>query len=278
MKITILIENDGPGRYETEHGLAVHIAYNNRNYLLDAGSSDAFIQNARLLGVDLGAVDAAVLSHAHYDHSSGFDGFFQLNKKAKVYLRDEAKELCYGKVGFFKRYVGIPEGLLKTYEHRFVYISSNQRLAEGVWLIGHKTGGLEERGKKGKMYRQTDDGLRPDDFAHEHSLVFKTRKGLVIFNSCSHAGIENIVNEVKDKFPGIEVYAVFGGFHLMGVRGTKSLGYSKMEVRRLAETLNHQNVQNIYTGHCTGVPAYKILNEVLGEKIHHMETGTVIEI
>jgi len=278
MKITILIENDGPARYETEHGLAIHISYNKKHYLLDTGATDAFVQNAKLLGVDLAAVDKAVLSHGHYDHSGGYEAFFQKNKKAKVYLREEAKELCYGKVGFFKKYVGIPEGLINTYPHRFEFISGDSKLDEGVWLIGHKTGDLEERGKKGKMYRQTDNGLEPDDFAHEHSLVFETEKGLVIFNSCSHAGIENIVNEVKDKFPAVEVYAVFGGFHLMGVRGTKSLGYSKLEVRSLAETLNYQNVQHIYTGHCTGIPAYKILRDVLGEKLHPLETGTVIEI
>jgi len=278
MKITILIENDGPSRYETEHGLAIHITYNKKNYLLDAGATDAFVQNAKMLGVQLKDVNKAVLSHAHYDHSGGFKAFFKNNKKAKVYLRKEAKRLCYIKTMFGKKYIGIPKGFLNTYEHRLEFISKDCQLDKGVWLIGHKTVGLEERGRKAKMYCETKNGLKPDDFAHEHSLVFETDKGLVIFNSCSHAGMENIVNEVKDKFPGVDVYAVFGGLHLMGMRGAKTLGTSKDEVRSLAETLNYQNIQNIYTGHCTGTPAYKIMSEVLGSKLNHMETGTVIEI
>jgi 7,8-dihydropterin-6-yl-methyl-4-(beta-D-ribofuranosyl)aminobenzene 5'-phosphate synthase len=33
----------------------------------------------------------------------------------------------------------------------------------------------------------------------------------------------------------------------------------------------------IYTGHCTGNPAYKILKKELGEKLHYFNTGMVIE-
>jgi len=278
MKITVLIENDGLSRYETEHGLSVHIEYHNKNYLLDTGASSAFIENAKMLGVDIKAVDTAVLSHAHYDHSGGYEAFFQRNKKANVYLRQEAKELCYTKAAFLKKYIGIPEGLINTYVHRFRFVEGDYQLDEGVWLVGHKTGGLEERGKRSNMYRERDGKLTPDNFAHEQSLVFESEKGLVIFNSCSHAGIDNIINEVKDKFSGINVYAVFGGFHLMGMRGAKSLGVPKLEVRQLAETLGYQNVANIYTGHCTGAPAYKIMSQILGKKLHQMETATVIEI
>lgn len=278
MKITVLIENEGPSRYETEHGLALHIEYNRKSYLLDSGASAAFMQNANLLGIDLKEVDTAILSHAHYDHSGGFEGFFQVNKKAKVYIREEAKAPCYSKILFSRKYIGIPEGLINTYENRFEFINDDMKLDDGVWLLGHKTRGLSQRGKAGKMYRQVKGELRPDNFSHEQSLVFETKKGLVILSSCSHAGIENVVNEVKDKFYGVEVNTVIGGLHLMGLRGVKSMGVSKENVLELAETIKYQNVNKLYTGHCTGAPAFKILKDVLGEKLEKIETGTVIEI
>lgn len=278
MKITILIENNGSSHYKTEHGLAVHINFNGKNYLLDAGASDAFILNANRLGIDLQQVDTAVLSHAHYDHSGGFEAFLQLNKEAKIYLREEGKQAYYAKTSAGERYNGIPKGLLSSSPNRFVFVNSDYQLDENVWLIGHKTSGLESRGKLSKLYQMKNGELVPDNFAHEQSMVFDTAKGLVIINSCSHGGIDNIVTEVKAALPGKNAYAVVGGFHLMGPTGTKTLGVSETEIRQLAEKLREQNVQRIYIGHCTGAPAYEIMRLTLGERVQHLHTGTVIEI
>ena len=62
MKISVLIENTAPEGLTAEWGLSLHIAHDGKNYLLDAGSTDVFAENARLLGIDLKNVDAAVLS------------------------------------------------------------------------------------------------------------------------------------------------------------------------------------------------------------------------
>lgn len=94
MKLIALIENKSNSELIGEHGLAVYIEYNGKRYLLDTGASNTFIDNALKLGVDLSRVDAAILSHSHYDHSGGYNGFFDRNKKANVYIRKEAKELC----------------------------------------------------------------------------------------------------------------------------------------------------------------------------------------
>ena len=39
MKITTLIENQAPDSLCREHGLAVHMEYKGKNYLLDTGAS-----------------------------------------------------------------------------------------------------------------------------------------------------------------------------------------------------------------------------------------------
>ena len=71
MKITVLIENTAPEYLKCEHGLSIYIAYNEKCYLLDTGSSDIFMDNAEVLKTKLENVDAAFLSHGHYDHSGG---------------------------------------------------------------------------------------------------------------------------------------------------------------------------------------------------------------
>ena len=76
MRITALMENTAPeGALRCEHGLALHIEHGGKRYLLDAGATGALLDNAAALGIDLAAVDAAVLSHGHYDHAGGFPAF-----------------------------------------------------------------------------------------------------------------------------------------------------------------------------------------------------------
>ena len=74
------------------------------------------------------------------------------------------------------------------------------------------------------MYRQGPDGLAPDDFAHEQTMVVVHGEELAVFSSCSHAGADTVVEEVKAAFPGKSVRAFFGGFHLMGAGGASTLG------------------------------------------------------
>ena len=52
--------------------------------MFDTGQSELFSKNAEALGIDLGGVDIAVLSHGHYDHGGGLAKFLELNKTAPV--------------------------------------------------------------------------------------------------------------------------------------------------------------------------------------------------
>ena len=277
LKITALIENKAPKGLKSEHGLCLLVGYGDKTYLLDTGASNTFASNASKLGIDLSNVDTAILSHAHYDHSSGYTSFFAANTKAKVFLRERSDELCYAKLGPFREYVGIPKGILQKYSDRFLFVSENKQLDEGVWLIGHSTPGLDERGRHAHLYRKTVSGLVPDDFMHEQSLVFETNGGLVILNSCCHGGADNIVSEVKRAFPGQEIAAIIGGFHLMGIRGTSSLGVKPQDVEVLGRSLLDLGVKHTHVCHCTGDPASKILMRVMGENVSYFRTGDTIE-
>ena len=83
LTITVLAENsDGKGLCG-EHGLSLHIEYEGRRYLLDAGATGLFAENAAKLGLSLAEVEAVFLSHAHYDHAGGLPLFFAENAHAK---------------------------------------------------------------------------------------------------------------------------------------------------------------------------------------------------
>lgn len=289
MKIQILIDNiagqvgganSADGSTERarklfgEWGLSVYVEYDGRRYLLDTGASHLFAKNAKVMGIDLSQVDIGILSHAHYDHANGMAKFFALNKTAPFYLRKGAAENCYhtGKLlGRFTYhyYIGIRKGILDKFADRIRYAEGNAQIAPGVTLVPHSTAGLERIGEMAHLSVKENGKYRYDDFAHEQSLVFDTPQGLFVMNSCSHAGADNIVKEIEATFPGKKIYAILGGFHLFR--------YPDDRVRAFAERLRELDVQKIYTGHCTGERAYKILHEVLGDRVQQMYTGMTIE-
>lgn len=270
MQIKILIDNITKNELTAEWGLAVYIENNGKQFLLDTGATGKFIQNADKMGINIEDIDYGVLSHAHYDHADGLEAFFEKNKKAKFYLRDGAAENCYGKKWIFSKYVGIHKGYLEKYSDRIEYVTGDFEITDGVYLIPHKTPGLEKMGKRAGMYRKQNGAWRPDDFSHEQSLVFETEKGLVVLNSCSHAGADNIINEVAATFPGKKIDTMIGGFHLVALSGN--------EIRALAGRIRETGIRRVITGHCSGEKGFRILKEELGDMVEQMYTGLEVAI
>lgn len=265
LKATVIVDNIGTEQLCGEWGLCIAITYGDRKLLLDGGASSLFVENAKQLGISLSEIDMAVLSHAHYDHANGMEAFFAENQKAKLYLQKSCAENCYHKTGWRSKYIGIPRHLLSNYADRMVRVDGDCRLADGIFLVPHKTAGLQENGKREKMYRR--EGLRRvwDDFSHEQSLVFDTPRGLVIFNGCCHGGAANVIRETAETFPDRNVYGLIGGFH--------THNKSEAEVRALARQIRESNISYVCTGHCSGQSAYGILCEELGDRMHRLQVG-----
>lgn len=270
MKITALIENSGSEGLTPEWGLSLMIEYRGGRYLLDAGASERCIENAGKLGVRLEDVDAAVLSHAHFDHSGGLEAFCRVNDHAPIYLRAAAGENCYSRHGLIRAYIGLQKGMLGRLEKRLVRVEGDYTLAPGVTLVPHKQPDMAARGRRARMYLREGRAFRPDDFAHEQSMVFELSSGLVIFNSCSHGGVDAILDEVRRTFPGAPVRAMVGGFHLVRT--------PPRAVRALADRLDAMGAPELYTGHCTGERAAKILESRLPGRVHRMRTGSVFSL
>lgn len=278
MVVKVLSENTEHGVFKGEHGLSLFVEFKNKNYIVDTGSSDLFAKNAELMGVDLSSVEKAFLSHAHYDHSTGFPVFFEKNSQAKVYLQSECKNKCYFKIiGPLKKYIGVPENMFDQYPDRFEFVDGYRQIDDGIYVLPHTTGNLEERGKKAHMCTVVNGKIETDDFSHEQTIVFDD-DGLVCFNSCSHGGVENIIEEVKAAFPGKKIKAFFGGFHMMGAMGVTTCSMEKNEVTEVANKIMKSSDAVFFSGHCTGIIAYEWLEEVLGERIVAFHAGKEIKI
>lgn len=279
MKVNVLIENTECEGLCAEHGLCLCVEYNDKKYLIDSGASNLFLKNADSMGIDLDKIDMAFLSHAHYDHSGGYPDFFERNTHAKVYLQKASKNRQYFKIaGPIKKYIGIPEGTLDKYENRFEFVDGAAKIDEGIYIVPHSTAGIIERAKHTHMCVVVDGKTQYDDFSHEQTVVFEDEDGLVCFNSCSHSGVDIVIEEVKKAFPDKKIKAYIGGFHMMGIMGINSCSYDKKDVLEVANKLLHTSDAKFYSGHCTGLVAYKWLEEVLEDRLEALRPGKTFSV
>lgn len=268
MKATVIVDNNGTETLSGEWGLSILIEKDGKTVLLDTGASELFLTNLAGLGFDVGKVDLAVLSHAHYDHGNGIAAFFGHNPQAPFYLQEGCGENCYTKVGFFRKYIGLPAGTLEKYRDRIRYCRGKTEIAEDIFLLSHTLTG-EKDGKRQHMAVRDGKRFRADAFCHEQSLVIRTEKGLVIFNSCSHGGVDKILREVSDAFPGEKLHALIGGFHLIG----QSARYIHGLTARIADT----GIERLITGHCTEKKGFALLKKDLGDRVEAFRVGMVME-
>ena len=276
MRITVLVENTGPSEFKIEHGLSLYIEFNDKKYLLDAGPSDSFFKNAHALSIDLGRVDKAVLSHGHYDHGDGFMVFLNQYKDKVVYGAKNIFDDYYSGSGGSVHYIGL-SSKLKQMKNRFNTISKDTKIDEKIYLILDDVSNTKEIGVQKKLYKKVDDVLQPDNFDHELSLVFDTPKGLVICNSCSHAGLESIVDNIKKRLKK-PVYAYVGGLHMKSTKNhIETSSFTEEQIQNLCIFIK-KNIQYVLTGHCTGNVSYDLLKKYLKDRIDFLTTGKTIEI
>lgn len=270
MRISILMDNIAGEGFLCEWGFSAFAEFEDKKFLIDTGSSEKYLINARKMGIDISDTDHAFLSHAHYDHSGGFEEFFRLNNKAKLTLSSNCKEDCCKKIWIFNKYIGIPKGMMKNNSERIDPAQGFKKICENVYTVPHIGKDLESIGLKAGLYRKVNGKTMPEDFSHEQSVVFDTKNGLVVFNSCSHAGLDSIIEDINYFLPGKEIYMTVGGLHLSK--------YDDEYVKSLAKKIKLLNIKNILTGHCTGNRAFEILKTELGDKIKQTYSGMVIDL
>lgn len=277
MKLITLIENTSEdSNLLNEHGLSIYFEIGDSKYLLDAGQSDKFISNALKLGVDLPNVDYAIISHNHYDHIGGLKYFLEINNKAKVYIKAEAFQTSYHRLGFIKKELSYNYDFFDKYKDRIILISEEIVLPENVHILPIIRPDSRYVCKDRNMFMKVNNQYINDNFAHELYVAIDNNN-LTILSSCSHNGIINILNEAVEKF-GKSVNYIIGGLHMMGSFGSNSINCTNEFIDMTAKAMMSDSLKVVYTGHCTGIKAFRQLQKLLGEKLEYLNTGKVIII
>jgi len=275
---------EAPGALDglvAEHGfsalLTVERAGRTHRVLFDTGvSPDGMVANLSRLDLDPRDVGAVVLSHGHFDHTTGLDGL------ARVLGRPADLPVVLHPEAFARRRLAVPgkdPWELPTLSRRAV-------LDAGFELIEERTPSFLLDGcilVTGEVDRTTgwEAGMPPPHewFHHgawstdptvidDQAVILNVRdKGLVVLTGCGHAGIVNITRYAM-RLTGVDrVHALIGGFHLNGA-------FYEPTLPRVVEELTAIGPGLIVPTHCTGMKATAALAAALPDAFVANSVGT----
>jgi 7,8-dihydropterin-6-yl-methyl-4-(beta-D-ribofuranosyl)aminobenzene 5'-phosphate synthase len=273
MLIQTLVENtDETADLGCEHGLSYYIEVHDKKLLFDVGASSLFYENAKKLGIDIGAIDLLVISHGHNDHVGGLSCFLDLNRHAAVYIRDVAFTPLYARrAGGQLEEIG-PEGQLRTHP-QITLTGRSWQIGPGMTLFSDIETPLPRPQSNAGLLAESEGVIQADTFRHEQVLALEEDGRVVLFTGCAHNGVLNIVRHYET-ISGRSPDAVIGGFHL----SSRTTGNESEENIRLLAAELMKNKTKYYTGHCTGLDPFEQLKAIMGEQITYLATGSRLRI
>lgn len=264
---------------DNAHGLSLYIKHSGKNILFDSGPSDILIKNSLKMNLDLSEIDYLIISHGHFDHGGGIIPFLEINKKAKVYIQKYCNRDFYfnNTTNCEKEYIGLNPDIFNKYSDRIIYTENETfKIDENIFLLPNIKVSEKITKNNEAMLVNTYKNLQQDNFEHEQAMVIKNKTKYYIFSGCSHKGIINIVNSIKEEFNIDKIDFLIGGLHLVEDPILKT----PISITELDKVTNYlqSNINTTFTCHCTGDPAYDYLKKTLQHRIHYLRTGSEITI
>ncbi len=233
--ITVLFENHCSNEALHEGwGFSLFIERGDRCILFDTGlDPDALMHNVQALGVDLSRVTDVVLSHKHLDHIAGCEVVFpQLKQGTSVHF---------------------PRTILPFFSKKHPHLNY-QLIKDRVEIF-----------PGARLYPMRV----PRSVLYEQALVMDTTEGVALITGCSHPGIVEIIEEVREQEQA-EVALVLGGFHL----------FMKpyQEVFSTVERFQQLGVKKVAPCHCSGDHTIRLFQQAYKEKSMKVGTGAQLQL
>ncbi len=266
-----------------EHGFSLLVTLERggqrRSLLFDFGySAQGARRNAEALGVDLSRVEAAALSHGHFDHTGGLaDMMGRLAPTAELVLHPTV----YRGPRFTKRADGQRAPLPQLIEQQLAEAGVTPlETREPYPLLDGQAAFLGEIPRvtdfeqpSGTMCYEAADGTEHvDAFEDDTGLVIRLAgRGLVVISGCAHSGIVNTIRHAQAVAGEEPVHAVIGGFHLTGMDYTT-------QIRPTVEALREIGPRIVVPAHCTGRNAQQAIERALPEAFVLNMVGTALHL
>jgi len=279
LQLSIVVENSASLSNNSvwgQHGLSIFLelgyGHENVRLLWDTGaSSEVMLHNADAMNIDLFDLDLICLSHGHYDHTGGLMGILNCARPGLPVLVHPDAFCPKYKTRPGLKYIGLPFTREQAQAAGAVMLEGRKpvEIASGVMTTGEIPRIVPFETVEG--FRTVRDGkCYPDAINDDQALAIGLPgKGLVVVSGCAHSGIINTIQHAK-KVTGIdELYAVIGGFHLMGA--------DEKRIEATAEELVVLDPKVVRPGHCTGSRAICMLQRALGQRCQPLSAGEIIQ-
>ena len=191
--------------------------------LFDAGiTPDGLVENMRRLELSPGDIDIIVLSHGHWDHTTGMDGLVRALGRPNVPVLIHPDFWSRRRVALPSGAVELPSTSKAALEGAGFDIVEQQQpsfLLDGSLLVTGEVDRTTEFEQGHPLFEAYRDGhWQPDPLIlDDQALVANVRgRGLVVLTGCGHSGIVNILRYVRKLTGEDRIHAVIGGFHLSG--------------------------------------------------------------
>lgn len=277
MKLTVLVDNNTLiDRYFVgEPAVSYLVEDGDTRLLFDVGYSEAFLANARRMGIDLRRLDWVVLSHGHIDHTGGLDALCRLYAEAALERQPASPPtlVAHPCALLSRAYDDLTEAgtFLSEDKLRRQFTMRLSRdpiaLTDRMFFLGEipRPFEFERAAPKGRVWGAS--GEEPDHILDDTAIACRTAQGLVVLSGCAHAGICNTIEHARAVTGESRVAGVIGGFHLQ-----------KAPVDRLARTgeyLASLGLATVHACHCSDLEAKIALAGHVG--IGEVGVGMVME-
>lgn len=283
MKIVSIMENTAADEnLFTEDGFSLFVEYNGKNYLIDTGLTGKAVDNARRMRLPINDISAVFMTHNHNAHTGGIDAVMKLNPDASIYMRAGAKTEVFKKNGLFKQPVGAGRSFFKKYADNLILYNSFSEICEGFYLASCESFEGKHINPDRTYFTLDEDSKRqvPFDFSDESfAVIFPKRRkadGLILIGGCFHCGAANMLDTVQERWHGIPILAVIGGFHLSAAN-PKALNVPNEFAVSTARALKSSGAEKVYACHCTGLKGFDVIDEILGDRIVYLGCGEALE-
>jgi 7,8-dihydropterin-6-yl-methyl-4-(beta-D-ribofuranosyl)aminobenzene 5'-phosphate synthase len=262
-----------------EHGFSALVTVRRgdraHTLLFDTGVSPGGLAgNLERLDIDVGGIEALVLSHGHFDHAGGLPGLARLRGASGLPITLHPLVWTARRVAV----PGLPEWELPVLRRAsleaegFTVIERRQRslLLDGCVLVTGEVDRTTEF-ETGMPFHEArrDDRWEPDPLIlDDQAVVVHVRgRGLVVLTGCGHAGAVNIVRHAL-RLTGVDhLHALLGGFHLTGPAFEPVIAPTVAALVAMAPDV-------VVPAHCTGWRAQVALATRLAEAYVPNAVGT----
>ncbi len=264
MKLTVLVDNNTlTDRYFSgEPGLSFVLETAGKKILFDTGYSGVFLTNADKMGISLMDLDFVVLSHGHLDHTGGLITLIRHLMEAKIEgIAHQVPELVAHPRCFYpKEKLPLQNNgsILDEAEVRRQFpVNLSDRplwITEDLVFLGEIPRNFEfEHTDPGKRKVRLPDGnIESDQLLDDSALAFRSPAGIVIITGCSHAGICNITEYVREVCGENRIVDIIGGLHLLSPGPERMIPTS--------EYLHDLNLAALHACHCTSLASKTVLS------------------